>query len=63
MIVDMRKYLRYVSGKLLPKDWAYPIVRGTLRGTRFILGAGAIAAINCEPFEPAEDFAEEIEAG
>ena len=41
MIADMRKYLRYISGKLLPKDWPYPILRGPLRGTRFILGAGA----------------------
>ena len=30
---------------------------------RFITEAGAFAAINGEPFEPAEDFAEEIEAG
>jgi FkbM family methyltransferase len=37
----MRKYLRHVSGRLLPRDWPYPIVRGPLRGTRFILGAGA----------------------
>jgi hypothetical protein len=30
---------------------------------RFITEAGAFAAINEEPFEPAEDFAEEIEGG
>lgn len=32
---------RFVFGKLLPKGMILPVLRGPLRGTRFILGAGA----------------------
>lgn len=35
----IRSCARFVSGKVLPRGIAYPILRGPLRGYRFILGA------------------------
>jgi FkbM family methyltransferase len=37
----LRNIARFFFGVLLPKNRAYPIIRGPLRGTRFILGAAA----------------------
>jgi hypothetical protein len=60
---------RFVSGKLLPKGWAYPIVSGPLRGTRFVLGAapgeggGATIYFNlCEP-EQSQAFVNTVNRG
>jgi FkbM family methyltransferase len=36
-----RRIARFAFGKVLPKGYAYPVVRGPLRGFRFILGAAA----------------------
>jgi FkbM family methyltransferase len=34
----LRSAVRFLAGKVLPR-WAYPVVRGPLRGARFILGS------------------------
>jgi FkbM family methyltransferase len=34
----LRSSVRFLAGKLLPR-WAYPVVRGPLKGARFILGS------------------------
>jgi FkbM family methyltransferase len=36
-----RSIARFVFGKILPKGYAYPVVRGPLHGIRFVLGAAA----------------------
>ena len=42
MLADLsRKVGRFIFGKLLPKGRSYPILRGHLKGSRFILGAAS----------------------
>lgn len=51
----MRKVGRFVSGRMLPRT-AYPVLRGPLRGARFILGAlsgeGGGASVYLDSMEP-----------
>ena len=60
---------RFVSGKLLPKGWAYPIVSGPLRGTRFVLGAapgeggGATRYFNLYEPEQTQAFVNTVSRG